>query len=60
MEVLAMSKQVRCKTFSMALSCADLRQNDLAEIISKVSRLGLSAEDIESFLKRTILKGATC
>lgn len=60
MEVLAMIKQVGCKTFSMALSCADLRQKDLAEIISKLNRLGLSAEDIESFLERTILKGATC
>ena len=32
----------------MKLSCADLRSNDLAEVIPKVNRLGLSADDIEN------------
>ena len=32
----------------MTLSCADLRWNDLAGIISKLYRLGLIAEAIES------------
>ena len=40
-------KQLGCPTF-MTLSCADLRWNDLAEVISKVNRLGLSADDIEN------------
>ena len=34
-------------TFLLALSCADLRWNELVVIISKLNSLGLSLEDIE-------------
>ena len=40
--------QLGWPTFFMTLICVDLRRSDLAEIISKVNRLDLSAEDIES------------
>ena len=41
-EVLAMVKQLGILTFFMTLSCADLRRNELVEIISKFNRLNVS------------------
>ena len=46
-EVLAMVKQLGCPTFFLTLSCADLRWNELIEIISKLNSLGLTKEDVE-------------
>ena len=46
-EVLAMVKQLGCPTFFLTLSCADLRWNELVEIISKLNSLGLTKENVE-------------
>ena len=42
-----MVKQLGCTTFFLTLSCADLRWNELVEIISKLNGLGLTKENIE-------------
>ena len=46
-EVLAMVKQLGIPTFFMTLSCADLRWNELIEIISKLNSLNLTDDDIK-------------
>ena len=46
-EVLAMVKQLGIPTFFMALSCADLRWNELIEIIAKLNSLNLTDDDIK-------------
>ena len=46
-EVLALVKQIRSATFLLTLPYADLRRNELVEIISKRNSLSLSLEDIE-------------
>lgn len=45
-EVLAMVKQLGLPTFFMTLSCADLRWNELVEIISKLQGNHMSEEEI--------------
>ena len=45
-EVLAMVKQLGLPTFFMTLSCADLRWNELLEIISKLNRVDITEEEI--------------
>ena len=47
-EVLAMVKQVGIPTFFMTLTCADLRWNELVEIISKLNRLDFSDDVIRN------------
>ena len=47
-EVLAMVKQLGIPTFFMTLSCADLRWNELVEIISKLNKLDFS-DDHEKY-----------
>ena len=47
-EVLAMVKQLGIPTFFMNLSCADLRWNELVEIISKLNRLDFSDDIIKN------------
>ena len=47
-EVLAMVKQLGIPTFFMTLSCADLRWNELVEIISKLNRLDFSDDVIKN------------
>ena len=42
-----MVKQLRCPTYLLMLSCADLKWNELVEIISKLHSLGLRLVDIE-------------
>ena len=42
-----MVKQLGCPTFSLTLSCADLRWNELVEIISKRNSLGITNENVE-------------
>ena len=46
-EVLAMVKQLGIPTFFMTLSCADLRWNELIEIIAKLNSLNLTEDDIK-------------
>ena len=45
-DVLAMVRQLGCQTFFMTLSSADLTWNELVSIISDISKLQLSEEDI--------------
>ena len=45
-QVLAMVKQLRIPTFFSTLSCADLRSNELISIISKLSGVDISDQDI--------------
>ena len=45
--VLGMVKQLGCPTFFLTLSCADLKWNELVEIISKLNSLGLTKENVE-------------
>ena len=45
-DVLAMVRLLGCPTFFMTLSSADLRWNELVSIISDISKLQLSEEDI--------------
>ena len=45
-DLLAMVRQFGCPTFFMTLSSADLRWNELVSIISDISKLQLSEEDI--------------
>ena len=45
-EVLAMVKQLGCPSFFLTLSCADLRWNDLVEVILKSRHLQMTAEEI--------------
>ena len=47
-EVLAMIKQLGCPTFFLTLSCADLKWKEKPEIISKLNKLNLSNEYLES------------
>ena len=47
-EVLTMVKQLGIPTFLMTLSCADLRWNELVEIISKLNRLVFSDDVIKN------------
>jgi len=46
-EVLAMVKQLGLPTFFMTLSCADLRWNELVEIITKLQGNDISEEDYQ-------------
>ena len=46
-EVLAMVKQLGIQTFSITLSCPDLRWNELIEIIAKLNSLNLTDNDIK-------------
>ena len=46
-EVLAVVKQLGCPTFFLTLSCADLRWNELVEIISKLNNLRLAKKIVE-------------
>ena len=45
-----MVKQSSRPTFFLILSCADLRWNELVEIISKLSSLGLTKENVEGLI----------
>ena len=45
-EVLAMVKQLGCPSFFLTLSCADLKWNDLVEVILKSRNLQMAAEEI--------------
>ena len=45
-EVLAMVKQLRCPSFFFTLSCADLKWNDVVEVILKSRNLQMAAEEI--------------
>ena len=47
-EVLAIIKQLGCPTFFLTLSCAYSKQKEIPEIISKLSKLNLSKEYLES------------
>ena len=49
-----MIKQIECQTFFLALSCADLKWKEIPEIISKLNKLNLSKEYLESinYLKK--------
>jgi len=47
-EVLAMVKQLGLPTFFMTLSCADLRWNELVEIITKLQGNYISEEEINN------------
>jgi len=47
-EVLAMIKQLGIPTWFMTLSCADLRWNDLFQIIAKSKGMDLSQSDIDA------------
>ena len=55
LEVLAMVKQLGLPTYFMTLSCADLRWNELIEIISKLNKFDMSVEEIENldYFERT-------
>ena len=53
-EVLANVKQSDCPTFFLTLSYADLRWNELVEIISKLNSLGL-VEGLNYFERCNIL-----
>ena len=46
--VLAMVKQLSILTYFLALSCADLRWEELPYIINKSKKLGLSDEELKS------------
>ena len=46
-EVLAMVKQFGCPTLFLTLSSADLRWNELVEVISNLNSLGLHHKDTE-------------
>ena len=54
-EVLAMVKQLGLPTFFMTLSCADLRWNELVEIIAKLNRSNITEEEIKNlnYFERT-------
>ena len=45
-EVLAMLKQLGCPTSFLTLACANLRWNEVVEIISKLNILGLTKENV--------------
>ena len=47
-EVLAMIEQLGCATFFLTLSCADLKWKEFPEIISKLNKLKLPIEYLES------------
>ena len=63
-EILATVKQLGCPKYFLALSCADLRWNELMEIHSKLNSIGLSLQNIEHlhyFEHGTIIRaGITC
>ena len=42
-----MVKQLRTPTFSLILSCADLRWNELISIIFKLNRVDISDEEVD-------------
>ena len=46
-DVLAMVKQFGVPTFSMTLSSADLKWNELVSIINKLHKLDISEENIK-------------
>ena len=48
-EVLQILKLLRCPTF-LILSCADLRWNELVEIISKINSIDLTKENAEGLI----------
>ena len=54
-EVLSMVKQLGLPSYFMTLSCADLRWNELVEIISKLNGTHLTQEEIQnmSYFDRT-------
>ena len=47
-ELLAMTKQLGCPTFFLTLFCADLKWKEMSEIISKLDKLNLPKEYLES------------
>ena len=47
-EVLAMIKQLGCLTFFLTLSCVDLKWKEIPEIITKLNKLILPKEYLES------------
>ena len=47
-QVLAIIKQLGCPTFFLSLSCADLKWKEIPEITSKLNKLSLSKEYLES------------
>ena len=46
-DVLAMVKQLGIPTYFLTLSCADLRWEELPQIINKLNNLGLSEEELK-------------
>ena len=56
-EVLAMVKQLGIPTYFLTLSCANLRWDELPYVINKLSKLGLSDEELKnlSYQERTKL-----
>ena len=55
LEVLAMVKQLGLPTYFMTLSCADLRWNELVDIIQKMKGEEMTKEEIENmnYMERT-------
>ena len=55
LEVLAMVKQLGLPTYFMTLSCADLRWNELVDIIQKLKGTEMTEEEIENmnYMERT-------
>ena len=55
LEVLAMVKQLGLPTYFMTLSCADLRWNELVDIIQKLKGQEMTEEEIENmnYMERT-------
>ena len=47
-EALAMIKQLEYPTFFLTLSCTDLKWKEIPEVISKLAKLDLSKEYLES------------
>ena len=47
-ELLAMIKQLGCPTYFLTLSCANLKWKEILEIISKLNKVNLSIEYLES------------
>ena len=46
-DVLAMVKQLGIPTYFLTLSCADLRWEELPQIINKLNNLGLSEDELK-------------
>ena len=49
MKKVQVAQQLDYPTFSLTLSCSDLRWNELIGIISKLNSLGLTKENVEGF-----------